>query len=71
MNKERVVRPVSEASYGMYLVHMFILAPVSALLIPRLSTPFAIWVTAAISFAASAVAALVLRRIPVVGKWIC
>ena len=68
---ERIVRPISEASYGMYLVHMFILAPVSALLIPRLSTSFAILATAAISFAASAVAALVLRRLPVVGKYLC
>ena len=68
---ERIVRPVSEASYGMYLLHRFILAPVSAMLIPRISTPLAILATAAVSFAASAVAALVLRRIPVVGKWIC
>jgi surface polysaccharide O-acyltransferase-like enzyme len=68
---EKVVRPISEASYGMYLLHMFILAPVSAMLIPCISTPLAILATAMVSFAASAVAALVLRRIPVVGKWIC
>ena len=68
---ERIVRPVSEASYGMYLLHMFVLAPVSAMLTPRISTPLAIMATAAVSFAASAVAALVLRRMPVVGKWIC
>ena len=49
-----VVRPVAEASYGMYLLHMFILAPVSAALIPRLATPIAIVATAAVSFAASA-----------------
>ena len=65
------VRPLSEASYGMYLLHMFILAPVSAALIPRLTTPLAIVATAAASFAASALAALALRRVPVVGKWIC
>ena len=29
----RLVRPVSEASYGMYLMHMFVLTPVSAALI--------------------------------------
>ncbi len=63
--------PVSEASYGMCLLHMFILAPVSARLIPHLSTPLAILATAAVSFAASAVAALVLRRLPVVGKYLC
>ena len=68
---ERVVRPISEASYGMYLLHMFILAPVSAMLIPRISTPLAILATAMVSFAVSALAALVLRKMPVVGKWIC
>ena len=65
------VRPLSEASYGMYLLHMFILAPVSAALIPRLATPLAIVATAAVSFLVSALAALALRRLPVVGKWIC
>jgi surface polysaccharide O-acyltransferase-like enzyme len=67
----RMVRPVSEASYGMYLLHMFILAPVSAALIPQLPTPLAIAITAAVSFSLSALAALVLRRLPVIGKWIC
>ena len=65
------VRPLSEASYGMYLLHMFILAPVSAALIPRLPTPLAIVATALATFAASALAAFALRRMPVVGKWIC
>lgn len=69
---ERLVRPISEASYGMYLLHMFILTPVSVWLIPHLSTPLAILITAVVTFVSSAVAALVLRRIPpVVGKWIC
>ena len=71
MNRERIVRPISEASYGMYLLHMFILAPVSALSMPRFSTPLAIAATATVSFAASAVAALVLRSLPVVGKYLC
>ena len=66
-----VVRTVSEASYGMYLVHMLVLAPVSAVLIPRMATPLAILSVAAISYAASALIALIVRRIPVVGKWIC
>jgi len=65
-----VVRPISEASYGMYLIHMFVLAPVSAALVPRLSPPLAIAVTAVASFAASAVVAIVLRRLPVVGRWL-
>ena len=65
------VRPVAEASYGMYLLHMFILAPVSAALNPHLPTPLAIFATAAATFFASAFAAIVLRRVPIVGKWIC
>lgn len=65
------VRPVSEASYGMYLMHMFMLIPVSDAVIPRLSTPLAIAATAAATFAASAVLSIAVRRIPVVGKWIC
>ena len=68
---ERIVRPLSEASYGMYLMHMFFLAPLSAALIPRLHTPFAIAATAASSFALSAASALLIRKIPLVGKWIC
>ena len=66
-----VVRPVSEASYGMYLVHMLFLVPVSAALIPRLSTPLAILSAAAISYVASALASFAVRRIPVIGKWVC
>ena len=65
------VRPVSEASYGMYLMHMFILMPVSSAVIPRLFTPLAIAATAAATFAASAVLSIAVRRIPVAGKWIC
>ena len=63
---ERIIRPVSEMSYGMYLLHMFILSPVSAALIPRLSTPLAIAGTAAATFALSAAAAILLRRIPLI-----
>ena len=66
----KVVRPVSEASYGMYLLHMFALAPISAALIPRLPTPLAIVATAAAAFAISAVAAVLIRRIPFVGRWV-
>ena len=68
---KQIVRPVSEASYGMYLLHMFILAPASAALIPRLSTPIAILTTAAATFVLSAVAAILIRKVTVVGKWIC
>ena len=65
------VRPVAEASYGMYLLHMFILTPAFAALSPHLPTPLAIASSAAITFSLSAVAAVALRKIPGVGKWIC
>ena len=68
---ERIVRPLAEASYGMYLMHMFILAPLCAAFIPRLSTPGAIFATAACTFAIAAVAAVAIRKIPFIGKWIC
>ena len=68
---QKAVRPVSEASYGMYLMHMFILAPASAALCPHLPTPLAILATAAATFACSSLAAILVRRIPVVGKLIC
>ena len=68
---EKIVRPVSEASYGMYLMHMFILPVAFAKLGQHLPTPLAILATAAATFACSAVASVLVRRIPVVGKWIC
>lgn len=67
----KAVRPVSEASYGIYLMHMFILTPVFARLSPHLPTPLVILATTAATFVCSAVAAVAVRRIPVVGRWIC
>lgn len=68
---EKVVRPVSDASYGMYLMHMFILPLASAHLKGMVPTPFAIAGTAVATFVLSALAALLLRRIPVAGRWLC
>ena len=68
---EKIVRPVSEASYGMYLLHMFILLPVFDALRPKLPTPLAIAFTALATFALAAASAILLRRIPRIGKWIC
>ena len=65
------MRPVSEASYGMCLMHMFILPVAFAKLGQHLPTPLAILATAAATFACSAIASVLVRRIPVVGKWIC
>lgn len=66
-----LVRPVSEASYGMYLMHMFILPPAFAALGPRLPTPLAIFLSALATYAASAVIAVAARRVPKLGKLIC
>ena len=68
---KKIVQPISEASFGMYLLHMFILTPMSGLFRLHLPTPLAILATAAATFACSALAALILRRIPVLGKYLC
>ena len=77
----KVLLPVSEASYGMYLCHMLILGSVSAWLRGALgvgadgalgiwTTPVQILATACLSFAASALFCVLVRRIPKVGKLI-
>lgn len=66
-----VARPVSEASYGMYLMHMFILPTAVAALKPHVPTPLCIVLAALSTFAASAIAAIALRRVPKFGKWLC
>lgn len=67
----RVIRPLSEASYGTYLLHMLVLAEMCELLKPRLATAFAIPAIAVSSFVLSSFASMALRRIPRVGKWLC
>ena len=68
---QRVVRPLADASYGTYLIHMLVLAEVVAFLQPRLTAPLAIAATAAVSFAVSSLISMLLRRIPRVGAWLC
>lgn len=65
------VRPISEASYGMYLAHMFFLPAAFAMLNAHLPTPLCIMLTATATFAASAAAAMLIRAIPKFGKLIC
>ena len=77
-----LIRPLSEAGYGMYLAHMLVLAVVSSWLRSWLgtgpdgllgltwTTPVEIIGTALISFAAVGLVAVLVRKIPVVGKWI-
>ena len=65
-----IVRPAAEASYGTYLMHIMILLPLMDLVKGHLSTPLAMVAVALMTFAVATVASCLLRRIPVVGKWI-
>ena len=67
----KLVRPLSEASYGTYLLHMFVLLPLFAYFQPRFSTPSAIAATAVISYVISSAVSVAVRKVPVVGRWIC
>ena len=75
------ILPLSKAGYGMYLMHMLVLASVSAALremwglgaegvLGNWTTPVQILLTALISFVVSGALAVVLQRIPKVGKYI-
>lgn len=67
----RVLLPVSKASYGMYLGHMVALAAYSSLFRGIMgSTPLIIISTAVCTFVTVAVAAVLVKRIPVIGKYI-
>ena len=66
----RVVLPVSEASFGAYLIHILILVPVSSALKGTMPMPLCVFAVAAVTFVASAIASCAVRRIPVAGKWI-
>ena len=78
---DKILLPVSRASYGMYLSHMIVLAAVSGWLRSSLgsgsegvlgiwTTPVQIIGTATISFVTVAVANVLIQRIPKVGKFI-
>ena len=68
---QRIVHPLAEASFGAYLLHMFLLTPIIGFLQGRVSTPLAIAACGIASFALSSLASMLIRRIPLVGKWIC
>lgn len=76
-----VILPLSKAGYGMYLIHMLVLASVSAWLrdlwgvgpdgaLGVWTTPVQILATAFLSFTAVGIAAVLLQRIPRIGKYI-
>lgn len=78
---DKILLPVSKASYGMYLSHMIVLASVSGWLRNSLgsgaegvlgiwTTPVQIIGTATISFVTVAVANVLIQKIPKVGKFI-
>ena len=78
---DKVLLPVSKASYGMFLCHMLLLGSVSAWLRTALgtgeegvlgvwTTPVQILATALLSFVGVAVFCVLVRRIPKVGRWI-
>lgn len=67
----RVVRPLSEASYGAYLLHMFILLPVFEFYSPRLPAGVTVAATAATAFALASLASAAIGRVPFVGRFIC
>ena len=66
----RIVRPLSEASYGTYLLHMFVLLAVFDAVRPHCNTPATICVTAVTSYVLASAAGVLLRRIPFVGRFI-
>ena len=78
---EKVLLPVSKASYGMYLCHMLLLGVISAWLRSAMgigtegvlgiwTTPVQIILTAVLSFTGVAVFSALVQKIPKVGKWI-
>ena len=64
-----VIVPLSKASFGAYLLHMFVLLAVFEKIRPDCPTMVTIALTAVISFAASSVISLALARIPKLGRW--
>ena len=78
---EKVLLPVSKASYGMYLCHMLLLGVISAWLRSALgigeagtlgiwTTPVQILGTALLSFCGVALFCVLVQKIPKVGKWL-
>ena len=75
------ILPLSKAGYGMYLMHMLVLAPFSALyrgwlgvgpdgLLGAWTTPVEVLATALSSFVVVGLVSVLLQRIPRVGKWL-
>lgn len=67
---DKVVAPLSKASYGMYLGHMIVLAFFASLFKGMFATPVNILLSAVCTFICVGVAAVVIRKIPKIGKLI-
>ena len=78
---EKVLLPISKASYGIYLLHLLLLVPICGAIREWLglgldgclgvwTTPVQIILSALLGFSVSAIVAVVLQRIPKVGKYI-
>ena len=78
---KNVLLPVSKASYGIYLLHLLILVPISGAVREWLgvglegklglwTSPVEIVVAALLGFVGSAIVAVVLQKIPKIGKYI-
>lgn len=78
---KKIIKPISDASYGMYLMHMFVLSALSAWVrdflcvgengkLGILTTPIQILFTAIFSFIIVAVLSVIIKKIPYVGKYL-
>ncbi|MBR6655134.1 MAG: acyltransferase family protein [Alistipes sp.] len=78
---QRVLLPVSKASYGIYLLHLLLLVPISGAIREWLgvgvdgrlgiwTSPVEIVVAAVLGFVVSAVIAVIAQKIPKIGKYI-
>ena len=67
---EKVIRPLSAASYGTYLMHIMVLVVLAEYLKGAAPTPIAIAGIAAGSFAISSIVSIFIRKIPKVGQLI-
>ncbi len=66
-----MIRPLSDASYSMYLVHIFFLVAIMPFLKGHVPVPVAIVVGGLATFAASGLFGILARRMPVVGRLLC
>ncbi|MBO4936175.1 MAG: acyltransferase family protein, partial [Alistipes sp.] len=78
---EKVLLPVSKASYGVYLLHLLILVPISGAVREWLglglegklgvwTSPVEMILVAVSGFVCSAIVAVILQKIPKIGKYI-